>query len=423
MIVNRIVNARRRDVAGLWTVRLDAGRIVAIEQQDKQQPTGAPADAGTLDADGGLITPSLVDAHVHLDRAFLTERPDIHETNTLAEARRLWTAVKKTLTAEEVHARTARAIRVEIGYGASLMRCYVDVSAAVGLRLCEGLLKAREETRQICKIQLVAHPAEGLISDPGAADNMRRALKSGVDLVGGDPRAEANPADARRHLEQVFDLAAELTAHVDVIVDRADDPRPDTLELLADVTAERGMQGRVTATNLCALGALASSDAQHLVDKLLASRLSVILLPGMTHYWHARSTVTASARPRFGLARLLDAEVHCAAGQGGIADPLYPTGTGQLLEQAALLVHDEQLSSPEQTKRAYEMVCCRAGDVVGVGCHRVQIDAAANLAIHGAGDVFELLQRLPRPRAVIHAGRLVGGTMCANDPARPGDVK
>jgi cytosine/creatinine deaminase len=411
MNVTAIINARRRDDPGLWTFRVAGGRIAAIEPQP-DRPHLPGAEAGVVDAAGGLITPALVDAHVHLDLAYSLGLVPDKPPRTLLEAIALWSQLKAEISAENVRERALRAIRAEVAYGTGLMRSHVDVGSSAGLRLCHGVRAAREETRDICKIQLVAFPQDGLIRDPDALDNMRTALKAGVDLVGGIPHIERIPRDGLHHLDLVFDLAAEFNANIDVHIDETDDPQSMYTEHLAALTIERQWQGRVTASHVCALSSYTDVHASRVIDLLREARISVVTNPGVNLHLQGRFDRYPKRRGLTRVSQLLDAGILCAAGQDCINDPFYPLGTGQMIDQAFLLVHAEHMGSPDGLKQAMEMVCCMAGDVIGAGCHRAVVGAVANLTVHPIDNIPELVRLRPLPRAVIHDGRLVAGSLC-----------
>jgi cytosine deaminase len=411
MEVTALVNARRREQAGLWTIRIEQGRLVALEAQDVAGPKPDDLTApGALDARGGLVTPALIDAHIHLDLAYSLALVPPHRSGTLFEAIALWSQIKPQLSATGVRERAERALRVEVGFGTGFLRAHVDVSSAAGLRLCEGVLAACDATRDICKVQLVAFPQDGLVCDPQAVDLVRQALRAGVDLVGGIPHIERVPRDGLRHLELVFDLAAEFDAPIDVHIDESDDPQSMYTEYLAALTIERGWQGRVTASHVCALSSYTHVHAARVMDLLAEARINVVTNPGLNLFLQGRFDRYPKRRGLTRVTELLDRGVKCAAGQDCINDPFYPFGNGQMLEQVFLLVHADHMSSPERLRQACEMICCMAGEVIGLGHHRVEVGAAANLVVHPLADMVELIRLRPRPFAVLHSGRLVAGT-------------
>lgn len=402
-----VVNAALLDESGLWTVSLQNGQIATVTRQTGR----VAADPGALDAAGGLCVPALVDPHLHLDLAYALELPPevlpVNESGTLLEAIRHWSAAKARLTAENVRERAGRAIRDEARAGTGYIRSHVDVGSAAGMRLCEGVLAAREAARELCRIQLVAFPQDGLIRDPRAVDLVREALRAGVDLVGGIPHIERVPADGLDHLEQVFDLAAEFDADVDVHIDETDDPASRYTEHLAAMTVSRGWQGRVTASHVCALSSYDGVHAARVIDLLAEARINVVTNPGVNLHLQGRFDRYPKRRGLTRVRELLARGVPCAAGQDCIRDPFYPLGNGCMLDQAFLLVHADHLSLPGQIRQAFDMVGSMAGRVTGMRTAGVEPGAPADLAVFPAAEVSELVRRRPAPLAVFHAGRRV----------------
>jgi cytosine deaminase len=411
MNVTRIVNASRRDYEGLWTLDLAGGRIKAIDRQARR----LNAEADDVDADGGLVTPALVDAHVHLDLAYSRELMPDNASGTLHEAIEIWEQAKREMQPEDVRQRARRALEDEISYGTGAVRTHVDVSSAAALRLFEGVRAAREDLRSRCLVQIAAFPQDGLVRDPGAVGYMETALQEGADLVGGIPHIERVPRDGLRHLELVFDLAERTESRIDVHIDETDDPQSMYTEHLAALTIERQMQGRVTASHVCALSSYTDVHAARVIDLLAEAGINVVTNPGVNLHLQGRHDGYPKRRGLTRVRELLAAGVRCAAGQDCIADVFYPLGKGQLIEQVFLLVHAEHMSTLELMKSAMEMVCCQAGEVLGLGQHRIDQQSTANLAVWPVDDVVELIRLRPRPRAVLHAGQLIRGTSAGAD--------
>ena len=270
------------------------------------------------------------------------------------------------------------------------------------------VLAASEATRDICKVQLVAFPQDGLIRDPKAADFMRESLRAGIDLVGGIPHIERTPQDGWRHLALVFDLAAEFDAPIDVHIDETDDPQSMFTEQLAAMTIERGWRGRVTASHVCALSSYDDAHAARVMDLLAEAQINVVTNPAVNLYLQGRFDNYPKRRGLTRVRELLERGIRCAAGQDCINDPFYPFGKGQLSEQVFLLIHAEHMSAPEWFPKACEMVCCQAGEVIGLGSHRVEVGAPANLLVHALPDMWEIVRLRPEPLAVLHGGAARG---------------
>lgn len=406
-MIQEIVNARLPDRKGLWTLRCSGGRIASLlPQDDAQHPIRSDAE-GRLDAGGGLLTPPLVDAHLHLDLAYSADQVAENRSGTLLEAIGHWTEAKRSLTVENVFERALRAIQEEASFGTGYIRSHVDVASASELRLVQGVLAAREATQSLCAIQLVAFPQDGLVRDPQAQHNLRESLRLGVDLVGGIPHIERTPQDGLRHLQLVFDLAEEFDRDIDVHIDETDDPSSRYTEQLAALTIERGWQGRVTASHACALSSYDDVHAARVIALLAEARVSVVTNPGVNLHLQGRFDTYPKRRGLTRVRELLAAGVRCAAGQDCIRDPFYPLGNGRMLDQAFLLVHADHLSTPALIERAFDMVCRMAGEITfgpGYGLHE---GSEASAAVFPASDVRELVRLRPAPTIVLRQGECV----------------
>lgn len=411
MSITAVYNARLLDREGRWIVRVADGRITAVEAFGPDR-VGAELQsrvaAGTgIDAAGGLLTPALVDAHLHLDLAYSGELVPANRSGTLLEAIALWTEAKKTLSAENVRARALRAIGDEVEGGTGFIRSHVDVAATAGMRLAEGVLAARAATKALCTIQLVAFPQDGLLRDRPARALMEEALKAGVDLVGGIPHIERTPAAGLEHLKLVFDVAEKHGRDIDVHIDETDDPGSRYTEHLAALTIERGWQGRVTASHVCALSSYDDVHASRVIGLLREAQVNVVTNPGVNLHLQGRFDRYPKRR---GLTRVRELRawgVPCAAGQDCIRDPFYPLGNGRMLDQAFLLMHADHMSSSEQIREAFDMVCGGAAEVVGRALRTVEPAAPADLALFMAEDAQELVRLRPRPVHVLHRGVIV----------------
>ena len=86
---------------------------------------------------GAVVTPGLVEAHIHLDKALLSERTPSLE-GTLAEAIRVTGEAKKRFTVEDIRARARAVLDMAVRHGTTAMRGHVEVDPIVGLKGAGG---------------------------------------------------------------------------------------------------------------------------------------------------------------------------------------------------------------------------------------------------------------------------------------------
>ena len=379
-----------------------AGRIEKIGPRLRMPRGGRAIDAG-----GGLVLPSFVDSHLHLDLAYSLDVAKPNKSGTLMEAIRHWDEAKRRLTPDNVRDRAIRAIHAEVSFGTGFIRTHVDVGTGAGLRLVEGVLAAREACKHLVDIQIAVFPQDGILKDPGAFDQMRGALERGCDLVGGIAHNERTEDDSVRHIEMLFELAAEFDANIDCHIDETDDPCSRCTEYLAAKTIECGWQGRVTASHVCALSSYDNVHAKKVIDLLHDARVSVVTNPGVNLHLQGRYDRYPKRRGLTRVTELLDAGVNVAVGQDCIRDPFYPFGTGQMLDVAHALAHADHLTTPRQLNQVMDAITVGGAKALHIDKYGVRVGCRADLVVLPVGDVHEALRTRPIPTHVLKGGRLI----------------
>ena len=92
--------------------------IAAVGPTGEIRADGRPE----LDAEGRLLSPPLVDPHVHLDAVLTVGEPRYNESGTLIEGILTWAERKPSLTHDDVKGRAREAILWEVAQGTGLIR-------------------------------------------------------------------------------------------------------------------------------------------------------------------------------------------------------------------------------------------------------------------------------------------------------------
>jgi cytosine/creatinine deaminase len=377
------------------------GHFVAVPQN------AAEISALVLDADGRIAVPGFVEPHIHLDKALISERAPFNVSGTLTEAIEILWEIKRNYTIEEIAERASRVLVRAIENGILRLRSHVDVDPIGGTRPAEGLIRARDHFRDLIDVQIVAFPQEGIVKSPGTEMLMRNVMKLGVDVVGGMPFNEASPADSRRHIEIVFDIAKEFDADIDMHVDETDDPSARTLEDLAELTIANGWQGRVTAGHTCALASYPRDYADRVIAQLKEAGINMIANPATNLMLQGRLDDYPKRRGVTQVKELLAAGVNVACGQDCVHDTFYPFGQNDPLEIAFLLCHASHMSQPGEILKVMDMVTRNGARALRAPGFEVADGVVADLVVLDARDAREAFAtRLPR-RWVIRKGKLV----------------
>ncbi|HXN05090.1 MAG TPA: amidohydrolase family protein, partial [Candidatus Acidoferrum sp.] len=179
-----ITNARLPRSETPVSLAIEGGRIVPA-------PTGAePAAARqVIDARGNLLTPALVEPHIHLDAVLTVGQPRQNLSGSLFEGIAIWGERVKDLTVDDVKRRVSQVLRWQVANGVLFVRSHVDVCDPK-LTALRALVELKQEFADQITLQLVAFPQQGIQSFPDGERLMRQAVELGADVVGGIPHFE-----------------------------------------------------------------------------------------------------------------------------------------------------------------------------------------------------------------------------------------
>lgn len=401
--------------------RLADGRLVdivvrsgRIESLTDDLSSVALPDAVVIDADGRLVTPSFVNAHLHLDKVYtlplLGDRAiaeytgrGMTTTKTAIDTAR---AVKAHYQREALLPNVRRALSEAVRHGTLHIQAFVDVDTTAQLEGMHAVLTARDELRDVLEIVVVAFPQDGILRDPGAAELCEHALELGADVVGGIPWIESTEAEAREHVEWACTLAAGTGRRVAMLVDDAGDASLHTTQMLAEAMLGHGLAGRGTACHARATSLYPEPELRGLIELAKRARLGFVSDP--------HTGPLALPVDRFELAGL-----PIALGQDDIEDAYYPYGRNNMLEVAFLASHLLDLRSSRDQLRLLDMVTTQAARVLGHPDHDLHPGATADFCVHESERVVDLLRDHAAPRWVVSQGRVVAETTTTTKLVEP----
>ena len=289
----------------------------------------SPADGATsIDAEGCLVTPPLVDCHLHLDASLTAGRPRFNESGTLIEGIHVWGELKESLTEDDVYQRAKEVVEWSAAQGTLFIRAHADVSAKNEVPL-RGLLRVRDDMAELVTMQVTAFPQDGIYSDPQNEELLEQALQLGADCVGGIPALRADErAGPGRGAPGLRSGQAVPPADRRAL-------RRDGRSQLAlpggDGAQHRpyGMAGRVTASHCTAMGSYEPYYSSKLLGFLQRSGINMVVNP------FANSLIQGRLDPypkRRGFAQLKELLAHGRqrlVGQRRHHGPLVPDGPGR----------------------------------------------------------------------------------------------
>jgi cytosine deaminase len=388
-------------------VRLEGDRIAEV---------GAPGtlardEADSLDLSGYVLLAAPAEPHAHLDKALTAERVEV-QAGDLNAAIDAWHAHRAGLGEEDIARRAESAALIALARGVTAVRTHVDVGEGIELRAAEALVSVRDRLRPLMDIQVVAlsYPLAGAAGAENRA-LVRAALELGVDVVGGAPHIDPDPAG---HIEVCLGLAAEFGRPVDLHMDEHLGSSVD-LEDLVRVMGD-GFPQPVTASHCTSLGMRSAEVQDRLAAEAAHAGIAVVTCPGTNLHLLGRGVRTATPRGLTALPALLGAGVLVAGGGDNLQDFFHPLGCGDPLQTAALLVLAGQLD----VQTAYRLVSENARAVMGLPGGGVTPGGPGELVAVAGGSLQEALSTTTEDRIVFRAGRVVTRTSVVRDELEKG---
>lgn len=376
-------------------VAIADGRIVAIGAD-------APAAREVIEVDGRLLTPGLVESHIHLDKALLDDRVTA-SAGTLEEAIALTGQAKRGFTVDDVQARARRVLDLAIAAGTTAMRSHVEVDPLVGLTALEAIVPLKAEYAPALDLQICAFAQEGILKSPGTEGLLRRALGRGADLIGGCPY---NDTDADKHIEIVFALAQAFDVDVDFHVDFADEPDHLHVREIIAQTVRTGWQGRVSVGHLTELAALPPLEADAIIADLATAGIGVIALPTTDLYLMGRQDAVNVRRGLTPLRRLLAAGVPVALASNNIRNPFTPVGTADLADLTFLAAVVAHMGTARELRALLDTVTVHPARLLRLPDYGLAPGCRADLVVWECARPEEAVAALPPRSLVIKRGRV-----------------
>lgn len=410
-------HARLHRHQGLVDIAVKDGRFVRIAAD-----LAADSADREIDAAGRLISPPFIDAHVHLDAVLTVGQPRYNTSGTLLEGIQIWSERKPSLSHEDVKRRALEEIRWEVAQGTLYIRSHVDVCDP-NLTALKALIEVREEVRDMCHLQLVAFPQDGIMSFPNGRELMRRAMELGCDIVGGIPHYEWTRDMGVEDVHYVFALAQEFNRDVDCHIDETDDPHSQFTEVLAADTILQNWQGRATASHCTAMHSYDNAYAFKLMRLLARAQVNVIANPFDNVVLQGRFDTYPKRRGITRVKELLAAGVNVALGHDSIMDPWFPLGKGDMLAAAQLALFLCHMSGYEEINDVLDLITTNAAKTLRVqDRYGIEEGKPADFLVIDAPTAFEALRLVPARLHVFKNGRELASTVPAQSVLkRPGD--
>ena len=372
------------------------GRIVAIA------PKLGGAAKEELKGGNRLVCSGFVETHIHLEKACILGRCE-HNTKRMPHlAMERVSAVKHTMTVEDVIERASATIEKCISHGATRMRPHCEVDPKIGMRGFEGVKALVDKYKWAIDIELCVMPQEGLTNNPGTDELMVAALKNGAKVVGAAPSYDS---DSAAQIRRVFEMAREFDADIDMHVDSG--PTADHLDtlLVCDLAEKYKWGGRVAVGHVGKLATMPFKDLDKVARRMADAGVAATVLTATDLYLGGRHTDHNVPRNVVDLNFLTERGVTCSIGSNNILNPFTPFGDGQLLRQINMHAIVTQRANDDEVKALWDMGTASAAKLMRKDDYGLKVGGPADLVVLDAPDAVMALRTVAPVLAAYKRGR------------------
>ena len=395
-----IKNANLPDDRKNLDIAIKNKKIVAIERDIVGDA------ANSIDATDKLVSPGHVDSHFHLDATLTLGQPRFNESGTLLEGIQLWDELKPHLTIEHIKKRARKLCYWAIANGCLAIRSHVDISDD-RLLAVEALLELQKEMKDWIDIQLVAFPQNGYLRYKNSIQNLDRALKKGVEVVGGIPHFERTMNEGSQSIKLLCEIAAKQGLLVDMHCDESDDPMSRHVETLAFEAQRLGLQGRVTGSHLTSMHSMDNYYVSKLMPLLREAELQVVANPLINITLQGRHDLYPKRRGMTRVKELLNNNVNVAFGHDCVMDPWYSLGKHDMLEVAHMGLHVGQMTGMKEMHQIFQAITTNGAKVMQLNNYGIEVGCDANLVVHQANNPIEAIRLCNARLFVIRNGQVI----------------
>ena len=384
----------------------EAPRDLGVRGELLAEPAPGEGARQTIDLAGALVSPPLVEPHIHLDAVLTAGQPRHNESGSLFEGIAIWGERVADLTVDDVKQRVRTVLRWQLANGVQHVRGHIDVCDSQ-LTALRALVELREEVAGQMNLQLVAFPQQGIFSFEDGEQLMRRAVALGADVVGAIPHFELTRDMGVRSVEFAFALADEHGLLVDVHCDETDDDQSRFTEVMAAETIGRRMAGRVTASHTTAMHSYNNAYAGRLITNIARSGMHMVTNPLDNSVLQGRFDHYPIRRGHTRIKELQAAGITVAIGHDSLMDPWYPLGVGDPLQAAFVLAHYGQMTGRSEIARLLRMITSDPARVMALDDYGLRVGGPASLVVFGVPSEFDAVRLVPRRQLVLRRGSIV----------------
>ncbi|NBN65360.1 cytosine deaminase [Pannonibacter tanglangensis] len=387
-------------------IEFENGTFLSITPAGSQPPTCGDY---SYDLDGGLVLPTLVDMHTHLDKGHISPRQPNPDGTFMGALTAVGADRAANWTAEDVRARMEFSLRCAFAHGTSLIRTHLDSIPPQESISWPVFQEVRADWRERIDLQAAClFGIDRLDADDGFLTAIADRVASAQGVLGAVtymvPRLD-------EHLDAMMRAASDRGLDLDFHADETGDSKARSLRHIAEAAIRTGFEGRIVVGHCCSLARQEPEEIDRTLDLVARAGLGIVSLPMCNMYLQDRQ---AGRTPRWrGVTLLHEMKargIPVAVSSDNTRDPFYAYGDLDLVEVYTQATRILQLDHP--VGDWIRTVTTTPAELLGRPAHgRLREGAPANLVVFRARDWSELLARPSGPRTVLRAGRSIDRTL------------
>lgn len=363
--------------------------------------SAAASNWQTLDLQGRLMMPGLIETHIHLDKACIMQRCHLQE-GTLAEAVAQTRAAKAEFTEDDVYRRGAQVLDKAIMQGTTHMRTHVELDPQIGLTGFNAIRRLQADYAWAISLEICVFPQEGLLNNPGTEALLCQALESGATVLGGCPYMDSDP---HGQIQRLFELAVRYDCDLDLHLDFDLNTEGMTVMEVARCTQLHGWGGRVTIGHATKLSALPKEPLTVLALHLAKTGVQVTCLPSTDLFLMGREAFHNKPRGLAPLAHLHACGVRCSVSTNNIGNPFTPYGDASLIRQANLFANVSQMGTAAELLQCLAWISSESAALLRLKDYGVQPGCRADFIVFDAPSPAAVIADISAPLMGFKAGR------------------
>jgi cytosine deaminase len=362
---------------------------------------GLAADGEEIDAAGRLLSPGLIETHIHLDKSRILDRCTPAPNRGTDHMKRV-AAVKPGFTVEDVYARARDTVEQGLVNGTMHMRTHVELDPSAGLRGFEALRQLAEDYAWALDLELCVFAQEGLTNSPQTDANLVTALKQGATVVGGAPGYDPDHAG---QINRIFDLAREFDVDVDIHLDVGYTTEDMDIQLVCALTERYGWGGRVAVGHGTKYSCLPPARLKELGARLSDAGVAVTVLPATDLFVMGRHQDCAVMRGVADANALVACGVNCSLSTNNVLNPFTPFGDCSLIRIANLYANVVQRGMDEDLAECFEMLTRRSARLLRQDDYGIAVGNPADFVLWNARSRTEAVATVAQPLFGYKRGR------------------